>query len=210
MPLYTRSWPAARLLPRSSRRRGGLPYSGYYSLYFHSNNILNLIYDGPEISSNYWPDPFKRWWENNRTAYNSSRYGSLDRRGAFSADAGLRRQPPAVQPRRRRRELARHVGRAPAAVRRARCLWPLRRVRVPAAAGAGAGAGVLVPGGVRGPRGDWSKGCRREFHVRCGEPVYFVEMPSFDFNYTPGVLCPWRRAGICASMTATARRSATG
>jgi len=34
---------------------------------------------------------------------------------------------------------------------------------------------------------DWSKGCRREFHVRCGEPVYFAEMPSFDFNYTPGV-----------------------
>ncbi|KAJ1273240.1 hypothetical protein BS78_06G264200 [Paspalum vaginatum] len=39
---------------------------------------------------------------------------------------------------------------------------------------------------------DWSKGCRPEFGVRCGEPVYFAEMPNFDFwgfdfNYTPGV-----------------------
>ncbi|XP_066391976.1 putative receptor protein kinase ZmPK1 [Miscanthus floridulus] len=42
-------------------------------------------------------------------------------------------------------------------------------------------------GFVAGDASDWSKGCRREFHVRCGEPVYFAEMPSFDFNYTPGV-----------------------
>ena len=87
-------WPTDTLLPEQpitrykrlvSASARGLPYSGYYNLYFDSNNILNLMYDGPEITSNYWPDPFKQWWENNRTAYNNSRYGSLDRHGAFSA-----------------------------------------------------------------------------------------------------------------------------
>jgi hypothetical protein len=39
---------------------------------------------------------------------------------------------------------------------------------------------------VRDP-GDWSKGCRRRFDVRCGEEVQFLEMPGFDFNYTAGL-----------------------
>ncbi|TVT97068.1 hypothetical protein EJB05_57707, partial [Eragrostis curvula] len=94
--LYWQSfeWPTDTLLPGQpitrykrlvSASARGLPYSGFYNFYFDSNNILNLMYDGPEISSNYWPPPYNRWWENNRTAYNSSRFGSLDKYGVFTA-----------------------------------------------------------------------------------------------------------------------------
>uniref|UniRef100_A0A0D9WAH8 non-specific serine/threonine protein kinase n=1 Tax=Leersia perrieri TaxID=77586 RepID=A0A0D9WAH8_9ORYZ len=81
--------PMTRYRQLVSASARGLPYSGYYKFYFDSNNILNLMYDGPEISSNYWPDPFNKWWENNRTAFNSSRLGGFDTRGVFTASDQL-------------------------------------------------------------------------------------------------------------------------
>lgn len=215
-------WPIDTLLPEQpitrykrlvSASARGLPYSGNYSLYFDSNNILNLIYDGPEISSNYWPDPFKRWWENNRTAYNSSRYGSLDRRGAFSAsdhtqfnasDMGeegvMRRLTLDYDGNLRLYSLDDADGswRATWAALPRQCdvhgvcgrygVCAYQPLPAP-----GLALACSCPEGfVARDASDWSKGCRREFHVRCGEPVYFAEMPSFDFwgfdfNYTPGV-----------------------
>ncbi|GJN00831.1 hypothetical protein PR202_ga18049 [Eleusine coracana subsp. coracana] len=59
--------------------------NGLYTFYFDSNNILTLIYNGPETSSIYWPNPDYRWWENGRTTYNSSQYGVLDQKGQFVA-----------------------------------------------------------------------------------------------------------------------------
>ncbi|KAJ3680768.1 hypothetical protein LUZ60_015257 [Juncus effusus] len=62
----------------------GIPSSGYYNFYFDTNNILQLIYNSPEISSIYWPDPYNPWWSNNRTTYNSTRLGFFDELGYFS------------------------------------------------------------------------------------------------------------------------------
>ncbi|CAO2036819.1 unnamed protein product [Urochloa humidicola] len=211
-------WPTDTLLPDQpitrykrlvSASAKGLPYSGYYNFYFDSNNILNLIYDGPEISSNYWPDPFKRWWENNRTAFNSSRYGSLDRHGRFTAsdqtqfnasdmgDGGggvMRRLTLDYDGNLRLYSLDSGDGR-----------WRVTWVALPRQCDVHGicgryGVCAYLPelacscpeGFVAGDAGDWSKGCRREFDVRCGEPVYFAEMRGFDFwgfdfNYTPGV-----------------------
>ena len=205
-------WPTDTLLPEQpitrykrlvSASARGLPYSGYYNFYFDSNNILNLMYDGPEISSNYWPDPFKQWWENNRTAYNSSRYGSLDRHGAFSAsdqtqfnssDMGegvTRRLTLDYDGNLRLYSLDGGDGR-----------WLVTWAALPRACDVHGVCGrygvcAYLPalacscpeGFVASDAGDWSKGCRREFDLRCGEPVYFAEMPSvdywgFDFNYT--------------------------
>eukprot|EP01018_Ginkgo_biloba_P021461 Gb_32115 [translate_table: standard] len=59
--------------------------SGFYRLYFDTDNVLKLIYDGLIISSNYWPDPdpkmnlFQKW----RSTYNNSRYVVLNTRGVF-------------------------------------------------------------------------------------------------------------------------------
>lgn len=57
--------------------------SGFYQLYFDNDNLLRLLYDGPEISSTYWPDPWLVSWDAGRTSYNSSRIAALDFRGKF-------------------------------------------------------------------------------------------------------------------------------
>ncbi|CAN6208566.1 unnamed protein product [Urochloa humidicola] len=66
-----------------------LLYSGFYTFYFASNNILTLIYNGPETSSIYWPDPFQLPWDIGRSTYNSTRYGVLDQTGRFVASDQL-------------------------------------------------------------------------------------------------------------------------
>ncbi|XP_047063577.1 putative receptor protein kinase ZmPK1 [Lolium rigidum] len=147
-------WPTDTLLPGQpitryrrlvSASARGLPSSGFYNFYFDSNNILNLMYEGPEISSNYWPDPFNKWWV---TWVAMSRpcdiHGICGRYGLCTYE----------------------LGGAPV------CSCP---------------EGFVVANGS-----DWSKGCRREFDVSCGEDVDFAPMPvadfwGFDFNYTEGL-----------------------
>ncbi|KAG5142432.1 hypothetical protein JHK82_018127 [Glycine max] len=71
--------------------RSGTNYSsGFYKLFFDSDNVLRLMYQGPRVSSVYWPDP---WLLNNnlgiggtgngRTSYNDSRVAVLDEFGHF-------------------------------------------------------------------------------------------------------------------------------
>uniref|UniRef100_A0A0D3GD84 Receptor-like serine/threonine-protein kinase n=3 Tax=Oryza TaxID=4527 RepID=A0A0D3GD84_9ORYZ len=71
-----------KLVSASAR---GLPYSGLYTFFFDSNNLLSLIYNGPETSSIYWPNPAFLSWDNGRTTYYSSRHGVLDSDGWFIA-----------------------------------------------------------------------------------------------------------------------------
>ncbi|XP_062226975.1 putative receptor protein kinase ZmPK1 [Phragmites australis] len=208
-------WPTDTLLPEQpitrykrlvSASARGLPYSGYYNFYFDSDNLLNLMYDGPEISSNYWPDPFNKWWENNRTAYNSSRYGSLDKYGGFMASDHMQFNASDMGEGVMRRLTLDYDGN-------------LRLYSLDATDGSWHATWVALPrqcdvhgvcgrygvcayrpglacscpeGFVASDASDWSKGCRRQIDVRCGEAVYFAEMPQvdfwgFDFNYTPGL-----------------------
>ncbi|KAL3734098.1 hypothetical protein ACJRO7_023448 [Eucalyptus globulus] len=57
----------------------------FYKLYFDPNNVLRLLFDGPSISSVYWPYP---WFSNDqlgRFPYNSSRIAVLDLLGRFQS-----------------------------------------------------------------------------------------------------------------------------
>ncbi|KAJ6884502.1 receptor protein kinase ZmPK1 [Populus alba x Populus x berolinensis] len=67
----------------SSRSQGNYS-SGFYKLYFDDDNVLRLLYGGPEISV-YWPDPELMSWEASRSTYNSSRIAFLDSLGYFSS-----------------------------------------------------------------------------------------------------------------------------
>ncbi|CAN6190740.1 unnamed protein product [Urochloa humidicola] len=67
----------------------GLLYSGSYIFYFNSDNMLTLIYNSPEISSIYWPNPYYKSWENGRTTFNNSQFGVLDNTGRFVASDRL-------------------------------------------------------------------------------------------------------------------------
>ncbi|KAK3226287.1 hypothetical protein Dsin_006149 [Dipteronia sinensis] len=57
--------------------------SGFYTFYFDNDNVLRLIYDGPDTSSVYWPNPDWTVFQNGRTKYNSSRIAVLDDMGSF-------------------------------------------------------------------------------------------------------------------------------
>ncbi|KAM0897454.1 hypothetical protein ACQ4PT_022558 [Festuca glaucescens] len=76
-----------KLVSASAR---GLLYSGLYTFYFDSNNVLTLIYKWLEVSSIYWPNPYYSPFDNLRTTYNSTQYGVLDQIGQFAASDGLK------------------------------------------------------------------------------------------------------------------------
>ncbi|GFZ10211.1 hypothetical protein Acr_21g0008100 [Actinidia rufa] len=60
--------------------------SGYYKLFFDNDNLLRLLFDGPElVSSFYWPQPWLNSWEAGRTSYNNSRTANFDSSGHFTS-----------------------------------------------------------------------------------------------------------------------------
>ncbi|XP_022841916.1 putative receptor protein kinase ZmPK1 [Olea europaea var. sylvestris] len=67
----------------TSTLRKGSYGSGYFNLNFGSDNVLRLILDTPDTSSNYWPNPDFDVYRNGRTNYNSSRVAFLDDMGRF-------------------------------------------------------------------------------------------------------------------------------
>ncbi|XP_020169813.1 putative receptor protein kinase ZmPK1 [Aegilops tauschii subsp. strangulata] len=79
------SQPMTRHTKLVSASARGLLSSGLYAFYFDNDNQLKLIYNGPEVSSVYWPDPFTTPLVNHRTTYNSSQYGVLEQTGRFAA-----------------------------------------------------------------------------------------------------------------------------
>uniref|UniRef100_A0ACD5XW54 Uncharacterized protein n=1 Tax=Avena sativa TaxID=4498 RepID=A0ACD5XW54_AVESA len=84
------SQPMTRNTQLVSASARGLLYSGFYKLYFDNDNQLKLMYNGPEVSSIYWPDPFNKEWVNQRTTYNSSRHAILDQTGQFVSSDQLK------------------------------------------------------------------------------------------------------------------------
>ncbi|XP_047053419.1 putative receptor protein kinase ZmPK1 [Lolium rigidum] len=85
-------WPTDTLLPSQAMSKDTKLVAGYYTFYYDNDNVLRLLYDGPEIASIYWPDPDLGIWGSGRTNYNSSRFGILNDAGAFRSSDGLRFQ----------------------------------------------------------------------------------------------------------------------
>ncbi|KAJ0984043.1 hypothetical protein J5N97_002399 [Dioscorea zingiberensis] len=90
--------PTDTLLPHQSLRKASMLVSargpdnyssGYYNFHFTDNNILSLIYNGPELSSIYWPNPDVSIYDQGRTPYDSSRNTTLDEHGYFMSTDNL-------------------------------------------------------------------------------------------------------------------------
>ncbi|KAI3811841.1 hypothetical protein L1987_21573 [Smallanthus sonchifolius] len=64
--------------------------SGFYKLFFDNDSILRLIYNSPETTSIYWPDPRLRTYLIGRFQYIDSRRASLDSYGQFNSTDGFR------------------------------------------------------------------------------------------------------------------------
>ncbi|XP_051132049.1 putative receptor protein kinase ZmPK1 [Andrographis paniculata] len=74
---------------KSGLRKGTFE-SGYFNLYFGSDNVLRLISDKPDTSTTYWPNPDQDIYKNGRTNYNSSRIAVLDEMGRFESSDQLK------------------------------------------------------------------------------------------------------------------------
>ncbi|KVH88251.1 putative receptor protein kinase ZmPK1 [Cynara cardunculus var. scolymus] len=63
--------------------------SGFYKLFFDNDSILRLLYDGPETTTIYWPNPDLRTWEAGRFQYLYNRRAILDSDGEFNSSDGF-------------------------------------------------------------------------------------------------------------------------
>ncbi|PON59922.1 S-receptor-like serine/threonine-protein kinase [Parasponia andersonii] len=78
--------PLVKNITLVAMRSKGTYLTGLYNWKFDDNNLLNLIYNGPKLSSIYWPrQPVGNIFETGRTPYNSSRIAILDEFGSFTS-----------------------------------------------------------------------------------------------------------------------------
>ena len=75
--------PLTRYTQLVSARSKSNHSSGFYKLYFDDDNVLRLHYNGPDVSSTYWPTPWLLSWNVGRSTFNSSRVAVLDSQGNF-------------------------------------------------------------------------------------------------------------------------------
>ncbi|KAK2360632.1 hypothetical protein P8452_64597 [Trifolium repens] len=75
--------PLARHTNLVSSRSQSNHSSGFYKLFFDDNNIIRLDYDGPDVSSTYWPPSSILPKEAGRFNYNITRIALLDSLGRF-------------------------------------------------------------------------------------------------------------------------------
>ncbi|XP_027351271.1 putative receptor protein kinase ZmPK1 [Abrus precatorius] len=68
----------------SSRSQSNYSF-GFYKFFFDDSNVLSLQYDGPDVSSSYWPKPWLLSWDVGRSYFNSSRIAVLDSLGRFNS-----------------------------------------------------------------------------------------------------------------------------
>ncbi|XP_010037786.2 putative receptor protein kinase ZmPK1 [Eucalyptus grandis] len=180
-----------------SSRKGGAFYSGYFNLYFDNDNVLRLMYDGPDISSLYWPNPAVDVFQNERTNYNSSRIAVLDETGHFqssdrfhfdASDRGLGIK---------RRLTMDHDGNLRLySLKKQSGSWVVTWQAFPGLCnvhGICGRNGICVytpepkctcpPGYEMSEPTDWNKGCKPRFNFTCSksQDVKFLALPNTDY-----------------------------
>ncbi|XP_027174866.1 putative receptor protein kinase ZmPK1 [Coffea eugenioides] len=190
--------------------RKGSYESGYFNLYFDSDNALRLIYDGPEISSIYWPNPDFNVYVNGRTNWNSTRIAALDDIGRFTSSDQLQFNVTDAGPGIKRRMTIDYDGNLRvSSLFSSTGLWEIswQALAQPCAVRGLCGRnGICVysttgmakcscpPGFVVSDPSDWNKGCKARFNLSRSNPqaVKFVAIPNadyygFDLNSTQSI-----------------------
>ncbi|KAB1200644.1 putative receptor protein kinase ZmPK1 [Morella rubra] len=172
-------------------------YSGYFSFYFDSDNVLKLMYDGPDISSLYWPNPDYNVYQNGRTNYNSSRLAVLDEMGSFSSSDRLQFGATDLGFGIKRRLTIDYDGNLRLySLNNSSGLWDITWVALTEECtvhGICGRNGICVytpdpkcscpPGYEVSDPSNWIKGCKPKFNQTCSQAkdVKFVEIPEVDF-----------------------------
>ncbi|XP_010672399.2 putative receptor protein kinase ZmPK1 [Beta vulgaris subsp. vulgaris] len=168
--------------------------SGYFSLFFDSGNVLKLIYDGPEISSIYWPDITLHAYQNGRTHANNSRIAILDDMGTFSSSDQLEFSASDVGVGIRRRITLDYDGNLRVySLNESSGFWNItwQAVAMPCDVHGLCGRnGICVytpepkcscpPNYEPTDLSDWNKGCKPKFHRSCSDSE-FVELTHVDY-----------------------------
>nr|DAD26552.1 TPA_asm: hypothetical protein HUJ06_028020 [Nelumbo nucifera] len=186
-----------------SAKAKGQYSSGYYILYFDNDNVLRLMYEGPDITSVYWPNPEMGVFRNNRTSYNRSRIAVLDEMGSFSSSDNTGFYASDLSYGIRRRLTMDYDGNLRLySLNESARLWVVTWESLPQhciARGLCGKNGICVytpeatcsclPGYRRSDPSNWNKGCEPMFKRSCDNPqdVQFVELlhtefSGFDFN----------------------------
>ncbi|KAL3531770.1 hypothetical protein ACH5RR_005291 [Cinchona calisaya] len=186
-----------------SSLRNGSYESGYFNLFFDSDNVLRMIYDGSEISNVYWPNPDYDVYRNGRTNYNSTRIAVLDDMGRFWSSDRLQFNVSDMGSGIKRRMTIDYDGNLRVySLINSTGLWEIswQALAQPCSVRGLCGRnGICVyspeakcacpPGFVVTDTTDWNKGCKATFKFSRYAPVKFVEIPNadyygFDLNYT--------------------------
>lgn len=207
-------WPTDTLLPSQPLTKDKKLVAGYYSLYYDNDNVLRLRYDGPEISSIYWPNPDLTVFENGRTNYNSTRIGVLDDTGVFLSSDNLQVQASDLVPGIKRRLTIEQDGNVRIYSLNAIGGWTVTwsALKQPCSAHGLCGKNAIceyqpvqpslrcscAPGHEMVDRRDWRKGCKRMFSIatNCSQAaterfkfvkVAYTDFYGYDLGYNQSV-----------------------
>ncbi|KAL5227602.1 hypothetical protein ABZP36_015867 [Zizania latifolia] len=197
-------WPTDTLLPSQQFTRDTKLVAGYYSLNFDNDNVLRLLYYGPDVASLYWPVPSLTIYQAGRTNYNSSRIAVLNNIGVFMSSDQLQAQATDLGAGIKRRLTIEHDGNFRMySLNESTGGWTetwSALARPCQAHGLCGRNGICkyktsfqcscLPGHEMTDRRDWTKGCRPLFSIEnCSqgaappppEQFKFVKVPKTDF-----------------------------
>jgi hypothetical protein len=187
---------ATQLVPTTQSRA-----PGNYIFRFNDISVLSLIYDAPDVSDIYWPNPDNSVYDNNRSRYNSTRLGSLDNHGILAssdfADGILLKASDAAAPGTKRRLTLDPDGNLRMySLDDSDGVWSVSMVAISQPCtihGVCGENGICLyspkptcscpPGYVMTNPGNWTQGCTATFKLSCDdhEHVQFVKLPNTDF-----------------------------
>lgn len=81
--------PLTRYTQLVSTRSKSNKSSGFYKAFFDGDNVLHFVFDSPETSGFYWPDPSIMPERAGRSRYNDTRIAVFDSFGSFVSSDGL-------------------------------------------------------------------------------------------------------------------------
>lgn len=187
---------ATELVPTTQSRA-----PGNYVFRFNDISVLSLIYNVPDVSDIYWPNPDNSVYDNNRSRYNSTRLGSLDNNGILAssdfADGQLLKASDAAVPGTKRRLTLDPDGNLRMySLSGSDGVWSVSMVAIsqPCTIHGLCGQNGIChyspkptcscpPGYVMTNPGNWTEGCTPSFKISCHdqEAVKFVKLPHTDF-----------------------------
>lgn len=186
---------ATKLVPTTQSR-----VPGNYIFRFNDLSVLSLIYDVPDVSDIYWPNPDNSVYDNSRNRYNSTRLGILDSNGTLAssdfADGALLKASDSAPGTKRRLTLDPDGNLRLYSLNDSDGFWSVSMVAIsqPCTIHGLCGPNGIChyspeptcscpPGYVMRNPGNWTEGCTASFNITCPgqEPMEFVKLPHTDF-----------------------------